>query len=401
MRPRRGGPVSTGHAPVPPSFLDTVVHCHGSLALARANPQPDTDATREGNVAHKVAMLYALASTRDGIAPESKCCVLPKLGDIIDGIRVDAEMVGGAKLYAEALEGFAGNPEQTIPIHRIHPGLIDPETGEITEICFGTPDFWQYRHETKTLRITDYKYGHLYVEVYENYQLIAYAAGALELLAKTGVLEADIIVEFLIVQPRCYSADSPVREWVTSASNLRTYINEAAQAVADALAPNPKTKAGTHCLFCPARGICKTAHKASTAILEYAGTVEAMSQNPHEIGLRLNLINAAITILKGVGTGLEEQAMQMIRRGAVVPWFKIGHSTPREVWTKPAATVATLSVLAGKKIALTEQAYAMTPKQAIKAGIPEALVRMFSTQPHGKARLEAESDASLARVFKR
>jgi hypothetical protein len=387
--------VSGVHAVAPPSFLDTIVHCHGSLALSRANPQPETQQTKEGEVAHKVAMLFAMAATNPNVS------VLPQLGNIIDGVRVDAEMIAGAKLYAEALEGFAGNPEQRIDIWRMspeEPAAVDPETGEAIPVVFGTPDFWQYAENTKTLRITDYKFGHLYVDVFENWQLIAYACGIIDMLvAQHRAFEFEMIVEFMIVQPRCYSADTPVRTWTTSAANLRAYINQAKVAVEDALAPNPKTKAGTHCLFCPARGFCKTAHVASTAILEYAGTVEAMSQNPHEIGLRLNLINAALTMLKGVATGLEEQAMQMIQHGKVVPWFRLGHSQPREIWSKPAEEIAALGALTGKT--LTKLDYALTPKQAVKAGIPRAVVDQYATTPHGKARLESDDLTNAARIF--
>jgi hypothetical protein len=387
--------MSGAHAVAPPSFLDTIVHCHGALALSRANPQPETQATKEGEVAHKVAMLYALAASEQTVGR------LVKLGEVIDGVRVDAEMIAGAKLYAEALEGFAGNPEQRIDIWRMspeEPAYIDPETGEAVPVVFGTPDFWQYAENTKTLRITDYKYGHLYVDVFENWQLIAYACGIIDMLvAQYRALEFEIIVEFMIVQPRCYSADTPVRTWTTSAMNLRAQINQAKAAVEDALAPNPKTKAGTHCLFCPARGFCKTAHVASTAILEYAGTVEAMSQNPHEIGLRLNLINAALTMLKGVATGLEEQAMQMIQHGKVVPWFKIGHSQPRETWLKSVEEVAALGAITGKKLVTLD--YAVAPKQAVKLGIDRAVISKYSHTPNGKARLESDDLTTAARIF--
>jgi hypothetical protein len=387
--------MSGTHAVCPPSFLDTVVHCPGSLALSRANPQEETDATKEGTVAHHVAMQYAVASAHpDHEGP-------PRLGDIIDGIRVDAEMIAGAKMYAEALEGFDGIPEQYVPIWRMSPekpASVDPATGEAIPVVGGTPDFWQYAENTRTLRVADYKYGHLYVEVYEMWQLIAYACGVIDMLVAQGrAHEFEIIVEFMLVQPRCYSADSPVRTWTTSAQNLRSYINRAKAAVEDALAPNPKTKAGTHCLFCPARGICKTAHVAGTAIIEYAGTVEAMSQNPHEIGLRLNLVNAAVTMLEGVATGLEEQALQMLRSGKTVPYFKVGYSQPRETWAKSVAEVSMLGALTGKK--LTEEAYALTPKQAVKAGIPRDVIDKYAMTPHGKARLESDDLTMAARIF--
>lgn len=364
------------HADVAPSFLATVVACHGSLALSRAVPSADTKETREGEVAHAVAMRCAMGED-----------VTQLFGKVFEGVRVTGEMIKGAEMYEEALEGFKGNPEQTIPITRIHPTK-----------CFGTPDFWQYAANTKTLRITDYKFGHLYVEVFENWQLMAYAAGIIDMLVLQGLAqEFEMIVEFMIVQPRCYSADTPVRTWTTSATNLRAYINQAHAAVEDALAPNPKTKAGTHCLFCPARATCKTAHVASTAILEYAGTVEAMSQNGHEVGLRLALINDALTMLKAVQTGLEEQASAMLKNGKVVPFFKIGHSQPRETWAKPVAEVAVLGSLYGKK--LVEYDFAMTPKQAVAAGIPRAIIDKYATTPNGKARLESDDLTETKKIF--
>lgn len=347
-------------------------------------PQVDSDEAREGEAAHKIAMLVALnAQKNTGIL------AIPGIGTVFEGVRVTGEMIKGAEMYAEALEGFQGVPEQTIVIPRIHPTK-----------CFGTPDFWQYCRETKTLRITDYKFGHLYVEVFENWQLIAYAAGIIDMLVLQGLAhEFETIVEFMIVQPRCYSADTPVRTWTTSAQNLRAYINVAFAAVEDALGPNPKTKAGTHCLFCPARPICKTAHVASTAILQYAGTVEAMAQSGHEVGLRLALINDALTMLKAVQTGLEEQAISMLRNGKVVPFFKVGHSQPRETWIKPVGEVSALGMLYGKKL-VTED-FAMTPKQAVAAGVPRAVIDKYATTPNGKARLERDELTETKKIFLR
>jgi hypothetical protein len=367
------------HADVAPSFLATVVACHGSLALSRSVPDVTSDEAREGDVAHKVAMRAAMGED-----------VTQLFGVmLVEGVRVTAEMIKGGEMYAEALEGFKGNPEQTIPIRRIH-----------TTKCYGTPDFWQYAANTKTLRITDYKFGHLYVEVFENWQLMAYAAGIIDMLVvEAGVLEFETIVEFMIVQPRCYSADTPVRTWTTTAQNLWAYINQAHAAVEDALGPDPKTKAGTHCLFCPARPMCKTAHVASTAILQYSGTVEAMAQNGHEVGLRLALINDALTMLKAVQTGLEEQALSMLRNGKVVPFFGVGYSKPRETWAKPVAEVAALGALTGKT--LTKIDYAVTPKQAVALGVPRAIVDKYAYTPNGAARLERNTLTDTAKIFKK
>jgi hypothetical protein len=373
----------TAHAVIAPSSLARLVQCPGSLVLCKPFENVETDESREGVAAHHVAMVYALDAGK-------QCPVaLPVIGDMVFGVRVDAEMVAGAKMYADALEGFAGNPEQTIKIPRVHP----------TE-CFGTPDFWQYAAITKTLRITDYKYGHGYVEVYENYQLAAYAAGILDMLADRGeLLEYETIVEFMIVQPRCYSADSPVRTWTTSATNLRTLINLANTAAELALSDDPPTRTGPECLHCDARANCETANRAASAIIEYSGRAEALAQTGADMGVRLNLINAALVMLKAVGSGLEEQIIATLRAGKSVPYFKIGYTNPRETWAKSVEEVKLLGALSG--ITLVKDDYAMSPKQAIKAGIDRAVIDRYSFTPNGAAKLVPDKLTTSARIFRR
>jgi hypothetical protein len=371
----------TAHATIAPSSLARLVQCPGSLILCKPYESVATDASIEGTAAHHVAMVFALDAGND-------CPVaLPKLGDMVLGVRVDAEMIAGAKMYAEALEGFAGNPEQTIRIPRVHP----------TE-CFGTPDFWQYAANTKTLRITDYKYGHGYVEVFENYQLAAYASGILDMLAERGeLLEFETVVEFMIVQPRCYSADSPVRTWSTSATNLRAFVNAAHAAASDALGPNPQCVTGPECLHCDARAACDTAARAGGHLVEFAGGAEAIAQTGADMGTRLNLINAALVMLKALSSGLEEQIIATLRDGKVVPHFKIDYTKPRETWAKSVAEVKMLGMLSGVNLVVDD--YAMTPKQAVKAGIDRAVVSAYSITPHGSAKLVPIKSADTARIF--
>lgn len=372
----------TVHAVIAPSSLARIVQCPGSLTLCQPYENVVTPQSHEGTVAHHVAMLFAMGAIDVTITK-------PELNNEIDGVRVDVEMIDGAKMYAEALEGFAGNPEQTIEIPRVHPTL-----------CFGTPDFWQYSKNTRTLRITDYKYGHGYVEVFENYQLIAYAAGILDKLAAEGVLlEFETVVEFMLVQPRCYSADSPVRTWTTSAPNLRALINLAHNRGADALGPNPECVTGPECLHCPARANCDTANKAAAALIQFAGRAEALSQTGAEMGVRLNLINAAITMLKAVGSGLEEQVIAMLRKGETVPHFKVDYSKPRETWAKSVAEVKLLGQLSG--VVLVKDDYDLTPKQAVKAGIDRKVIDRYSFTPNGAAKLVPDKLSTHARIFKK
>jgi hypothetical protein len=341
--------------------------------------KPQTEAAAEGEAGHWAAWLFALAAqcTGDG--------VVPGVGDKApNGVAIDQDMLDGAEMYVDALEGFKGTAETRVEIPRVHAK------------CFGTPDFWQWNPATKTLRVTDYKYGRRYVEVFENYQLAAYAAGLIDQL---GLNDQDVIVEFLIVQPRCYHPDGPVREWRTSGSRLRSLVNVCANAAEDALGPNPKTKTGSHCIDCSAAAVCKTLHIAGQSVLEFSGSVEAMTCNADEVGVRLSQINQGLDLLKALAGGLEEQALGMIRQGKSVTNWGIGHTQPRQTWNAPVTTVKALGSLYG--VALTEETFAMTPKQAIKRKIPEAVIGKVSHVPNGTAKLVPDSTVRTRKIFQK
>lgn len=372
----------SAHAIIAPSSLARTVQCPGSVVLSQKYAEAEGEHAIEGTAGHWVAYHYALTSMGLGAG------LRPALGDAIHGgLKVDKEMIAGAEMYAEALEGFEGTAETLVAIPRVHAE------------CSGTPDFWQYSEKTKTLRVADYKYGRRYVDVFENYQLIAYACGIIdELVASGRAVEFEIVVELMIVQPRCFHPDGPVRTWKTSATNLRPLINLAHTAAHLALGANPKTVSGPECLYCPARGDCKTAHVATTAILEYAHRAETMAQTGSEMGLRLLLINEALEMLKAVGSGLEEQIMSTLKGGKTVPYFKVGYSNPRETWNKPVAEVKMLGDMIGLK--LTEETFAMTPKQAIKTGkIDRAVINLYSVTPNGAAKLVPDDSLKTARIF--
>src|SRR5690606_25074571 len=97
---------------------------------------------------------------------------------------IDADMIAGAKLFRDACLAplgpwnvSSGHYEQRVDIPRVHAE------------CWGTPDFWtavfpeDERGSKRYVRVVDYKYGHRFVEVFENLQLAAYASGVLSQLS--------------------------------------------------------------------------------------------------------------------------------------------------------------------------------------------------------------------------
>ena len=178
--------LNSEHSVLPPSSAARRVACPGSRKLEALYPSTErSEAELEGEAAHLVAK----------IALE-----IMDVPTDIPGVVITQDMADGAKLYMDHVYGIACethlNIEERIDIPRIHP------------LAWGTPDCWMYsNHE---LHIWDYKFGFGFVEVFENWQLIAYAAGILDRLKVNGIQDQYITVYMHIVQPRSFHRDGPI-----------------------------------------------------------------------------------------------------------------------------------------------------------------------------------------------
>src|SRR5271168_2300972 len=168
------------HAKLAPSSAARRFACPGSRALEEKYPQiTESMASREGTAAHWVAQQYLAGNyTMPATTP--------------NGEPITKEMFEGADLYEHEVKWVAGEHElhieEKIDISNIH------------SECWGTPDCWTIINDH--LHIFDYKFGHGYVDVFENWQLLEYAAGI--------ALQVSISkVTMTIIQPRCYTKESP------------------------------------------------------------------------------------------------------------------------------------------------------------------------------------------------
>lgn len=103
------------------------------------------------------------------------------------------------------------------------------------------------------LEIIDYKDGRGFVDVNNNTQLIAYAAGKLApfMFDEAGVQKTDPIIKTIrltIVQPKI--ENNPTRFIEMDAQTLWNKITELAEAAKRTDAPDPEHVAGEHCRWC-------------------------------------------------------------------------------------------------------------------------------------------------------
>jgi hypothetical protein len=396
-----------------PSSLALTVACNASMQLQESVPPlPETEEEAEGHAAHWVARRFIA-----GFGHE-----LPVNAKFQYGGKewtVDADMYAGAVMYARALGGVHPDlhPEETLPVRRVH-----------TTECGGTPDGYRYfpdaraayqicppgidperftQGRIKIIRVGDYKYGHRYVEVFESYQLGSYVTAVADKY-NLNDNDEDLYVELILVQPRSYHIDGPVRIWRTKLVNLRALINVASNAAHHALvplnAPNaPQATTGRHCIDCKARHVCGALQRNTMHLVDYSHAPERVELPPWALGQELMIVQDAIKQLEAREQGLAAQAEAVIRAGHPVPMYHMepGRSVLSYYDNVNTDELVGFGDLVGidlrKKLQRKDQV--VTPTQAIQLGIDETAMRSYAHRPPGTMRLARDNSINARKVF--
>lgn len=352
--------------------------CRGAVAMQERYPEDVTSPTAaEGIAAH-----WYVAET-----------LLGRSVAVGDGTpSVDAEMIdAGNSMVRDVRAVLAANTGCVVRVEeRVQMTCVHPD-------CWGTPDAYMLNMGERRLYVWDYKYGHRFVDAHRNWQLILYAIGVLE---SEGVPIDDWkhwSIVLTIVQPRNYSPVGPIREWKIGGPALVKYIDPLRRAAIEASQPGAHLRTGDHCRDCSGRHACPALLRSAALSVDIAHEQTPMELTPQALGLELLYLRNAEKRIKARADALEEQVLGQMRGGTDVPLWKADYSAGRERWKQPADQVAMLGDLWG--IDLRKPADCITPNQARKAGVGDAVVRAFSEQPRGSMRLVPVTDASVSRAF--
>lgn len=392
--------MSGQHAVAAISNLALIAACQATLGLSYGlEPEPPTPETLEGDAADWVAKQYAAGNEVAYGTP------IPMPGDF----HVDYDMIHGAKMWAASL-GYGAVSGTVVVAERIHPTL-----------CWGSPDGWVWNPIEGLLKLPDYKYGFGVVDLFWiddsghlmfNWQLLGYFAGIMDTL---DLNDEYVMVEFGIVQPRAPHRDGPVRTYRVAATLLRAQVNEAFNKVHKALkplesmpiGPMPEATTGPHCIYCPARGVCQTYQAATTRVVEYTGKMGRVAMEPHDVGVELAILQHAAQFLKGRINALETQAEAHLRAGRYIPLYSLETDGGGYKWME-GVTVQELESMA-QSCGLTlrnnitdphsRKSPVVTPTQAIKAGIDEAVINAYAAKLPGSMKLTRNTNTKAYKVF--
>lgn len=257
----------------------------------------------------------------------------------------------------------------------------------------GTPD--RVEIDAGCLTVLDYKFGFGQVDAFENWQLINYAALILESL---GLNDLQWSIRFVIVQPRGYHRDGPVRTWeLPQAALLRGYWNQLRAAAAEATTPERvRGTVGPQCKHCSGRHACDALLRNTLVSEDLAGSSVPLDLSPAAVGDEWRRLRRARKLMEARETGLAEQAKAMMMQGQRVPHVALEESSGHARWKLQPDQVIAIGRTLGLDLSTQE---VLTPAQARQLGMPADIVASLAYVPRGELRIVEDDGAALRKLF--
>lgn len=309
-----------------------------------------------------------------------------------NGVVIDDEMLEAAEMMVDDvlaravgailhIEEFVGCPS------------VHPENG-------GTPDVWLVVAAPPggwVLRIYDFKYGHRFVDAWENWQCLDYAGGILDTHLR-GYDRNKITVEINVVQPRNYHPSGPIRRWSIEAGDtqLGRYTIQLHERAAIATSNSPWVQVGEECRDCRGRHACEALQIAADGIADSIRDLAVAELPPDALGIHLRALERAEAILDARLTGLREQAAITIRAGTRVPFYALKQATGREKWSKSVEEITILGDMLGLQLSKPS---VITPAQARRLGVTDEIVSAYADRPPGEFKLSPVTQDDVKRIF--
>lgn len=371
----------SSHSKLPPSSAARRVICPGSKALEEPYRGEQSQASREGEAAHWLA-----AWSLSAVKTSDKDLFPPEFAP--NGEFISDEMIQGAELYQKhVFDICAYRPDDLHVEEKIDISIIHPD-------CWGTPDCWYF--ENNVMHLWDYKFGHKFVDPFQNWQMIEYCAGILEYIRIYKSTNIDIKIYCHIVQPRSYDRLGPIRTWETSKEKLQSYFIKLQEAETLASQPIALCHPSPECTNCSARSECPALQKSCFAILDIMKLNTSTTLKPKDAGYELKNLEYAFKLLEARITGLKQEVISHIEKGESVPFFNLTPVIGREKWSVKTEEILQLGELFG--VDLKKDITTVTPKQAVAAGIPSDVVKQYS-EVSKSLKLTMDDGKTTRRIF--
>jgi len=370
------------HAIFAPSSMYPTVKCFGRKTMIAGIIEKEGEEAMEGTAAHwggeKLMTDVDVAGLVGTAAP--------------NGVIFTEEMYDAALAYVQEVHKITPQPflEDRVYMPQIH------------NDCWGTVDAWYFDPATWTLYVWDFKYGHGSVISYENWQLMAYVRGILNVICKNNPeIEQNIKVSMRIVQPRCYDGLGLVRKWDTTAVALRGYVNQMNHACAMSEKPDAMVTSGPHCKHCPGRYRCPASLESAAAAIDYSRSAVPREMTDIGIAYEMQMLERAAEAIKYRQEAITAEAMSRVMGGKAIPGYSTIQGYSNNKWNIPAEEVISLGPLMGVDFA--KPAVPKTPTQACtemtKNGVDPSVIKHYYGKQPTALKLVKDDGSRAKQIF--
>jgi hypothetical protein len=336
------------HSNISPSAAERWVGCPGSVRLcADQPPQPTSFAAAEGTAAHSLCekLLKKEITKAQLLAMEGSVLKVEKFE-----IEITEDMIDGAMVFYDTVMGdfetWAKDKSVGITPHILVESRLVAR--DIDEHVYGTADAILAQGPNR-LKVYDFKYGKgKVVEVEENLQMTIYSIGAALALYPN---ETRTEVEMIIVQPRAFHEDGPVRRWSVSVDYLKKEAARLKIAVAATRDPKAPTIAGSWCRWCAAKAICTAAlgNVQSDAKLDFQVIPTPETVPAAMAAMSLEQMAAFLDkwedALSGMLDAMRVRLKSELEAGAQIPGWKLVSGKSNRKWVDEAKVEADFGAL--------------------------------------------------------
>lgn len=283
------------HSPLGASSYSRWRACPGSVRLSVGCEKQESAYAAEGTAAHQLAADIL----------EHKPYITP-----------DEETLAAVMTYVDFVNSHSPNPGEKLIEHRFDLSKFYPN-------LYGTADCVIYYPAIQKMIVIDYKHGAgVPVEVKENPQLMYYGLGAISALNKP-VRELELV----IVQPRCFHSDGPIRSWKTTAGRVLDFLADLIDDAKATESPHAPLKVGDHCRWCPAQPQCP-ALKEKALVAARQAFSSVTQYEPAELAEMLANLPAIESWIKSV----REFAYREAEHGRIPPGWKLVEKRKTRKW---------------------------------------------------------------------
>lgn len=375
--------MSDQHAFLAPSSAGTwgPGGCAASPRMQAVFPEPDdSQEAREGEAAHwylgEIVMPGDVAVELGTIAPNGH----PVTDEMVDGVQEMAGDIFGVIMQ----DGVQWCVEQRVHMPQIHPTLN-----------WGRTDLGAVDWANRIIYSWDFKFGHGYVDVFENWQLVDYVVGLANMWSI--VIDASWTIDMRIYQPRSFHEDGTRKRVTVNGARFLELQAMLAAAAHEASQPDAPMTTGDYCTHCSANHACVALRRVGGMAVDLSMRGVPHEMSPTNAGLALRIIQRARERLEDMEFGLSAQIMAAVRKGDTTTGWEVYQGYGREKWAHPVDDVVAMGKAFGKD--LSKPAEVITPAQARKKGIDEAVISSYSEKPKGEMKLRPLDTKSIRKAF--